>query len=380
MSTTTTTNLLYQDYSGVDGRRFPSHSADMIRVLAPCDMEAGYTFLASAAAAAHSSSSAADDGGSVGAEDDVPVTVPAGGVRKGQVLVVARTQQRHSPIGSVTNLNEMTPLMVHGKGAATTTHGNSTGTGNGSNSSSSSNNSVGVWKDPWWDCFRFGVFHVSLWNACCCPQLLAAQVMTRLRLDWCADPTTSNHRNAGNLQNHQQHQHTFHRVLLIVIFYWLVSTLTAPPSPTPTVHVVEMAETGNGVEEIELEVEDTNIPPHQALLAQIIYRSVTICFSLYTLLILTKLRHRVRRHYRIPPHFHHHTDGSNNLEDNVALEDCCMAFWCGCCSVAQLARQTVDYASEPAACCSSTGLLSPPHQPSGGFLPKSHSVNDVYVV
>jgi PLAC8 family len=304
-----------------------------ISVVAPCDMEAGYTFIAQTPSG-----------------DDMPVTVPEGGVREGEVFLC----RSNSPIGSFSNLTELTPLMINRIGQVP---------------------KAGAWKDEWWDCFRFGIFHVSLWNACLCPQLLAAQVMTRLKLDWLADPAENDN------------PRTFNRVLLIVCLYWIVSTLTAPPSPA--VAVLDVVDTGTG-EEMQLEIDED--PPHQRLLTLVVYHAVTISFSLYTLFIFTKLRHQVRRLDNIAVHPLTNScisfpGGSRDPIENVALEDCCMSFWCGCCSVAQMARQTTDYAQEPAACCSSTGLLirTPTATTTlsalsnGKFFPKTRT-DDVYLV
>jgi len=37
-------------------------------------------------------------------------------------------------------------------------------------------------------------------------------------------------------------------------------------------------------------------------------------------------------------------------------QDCCLGFWCPCCTVAQMARHTADYRTYSAGCCTETGL------------------------
>jgi len=42
--------------------------------------------------------------------------------------------------------------------------------------------------------------------------------------------------------------------------------------------------------------------------------------------------------------------------DPGLCEDLACAFFCGCCTTAQLARQTTDYETQTAFCCSDNGL------------------------
>lgn len=295
-------------------------------MVAPCDMQAGYTFIAQTASG-----------------EDLPVTVPEGGVRQGQYFF-SRSSSPSSIIGSLTNMTEWTPLVQNQP------------------------NVPGAWKDNWWDCFTFGVFHVSLWNACLCPQIIAAQIMTRLRLNWLGDPESSS----------QESALTFYRVLLIVFVYWVISTFTAPSMPVDVIEVDDV--TGALVE-----VEDFHL--HRSILKSLIYNVANFAFGLYTLLILTKLRHHIRRLDQIPPAPTCCLRNNVCVSDAFAVEDCCMAFWCGCCSVAQMARQTTDYANDPAACCSTTGLLtrnalssSSTAQQRGGTFHKHQAAPNIYVV
>lgn len=331
------------------------------------------------------------------------MTVPAGGVREGQIFFLSSRGRAASPssiiYGSLTNLNtEWTPLLVPSN-SNHHNHNNNVYEGGGG----------GAWKDHWWDCFRFGFFHVSLWNACLCPQILAAQIMTRLNLNWLGDPVvipSSQQAGGGGVQQQQQetslshpNHRTFYRVLLLVCLYWVVSTATAPHHPMmPVVDDVAAADVQVNVPEPLL---------FRSSCSYIFYHTVNAAFWLYTLIILTKLRHRVRRLDRIAPSqsccyccrnkINFSCIGSDSDVDSdsaVAVEDCCMAFWCGCCSVAQLARQTTDYTREPAAaCCSSTGLLLSSSsvfssssssrtlaRGGGGSFPKRHSAPNVFVV
>jgi Cys-rich protein (TIGR01571 family) len=178
--------------------------------------------------------------------------------------------------------------------------------------------SHGQWKDGICDCCTFGIFHPSLLNACCFPQLLMAQVLTRLKMNMCGDAAPES-----------EYQTTFRKMVVLVLAYWVMRTLLAPPSPD-----FEANEDGT------LQVTTVDIPAWQMFL----YNAVTFLFGLYSLVLLIKLRVAVRRRYGIPE------------KRCIGVEDCCCAFWCSCCTVAQVARQTADYDHRRAVCCSRTGL------------------------
>lgn len=72
-------------------------------------------------------------------------------------------------------------------------------------------------------------------------------------------------------------------------------------------------------------------------------------FWLYMLIAVTNTRRYIRNKYAIPEQSCH------------GMEDCCCAFWCQCCNIAQMARHTADYDTYSAKCCSDTGL--PPTAP-----------------
>mmetsp|Transcript_26516 Transcript_26516/g.57478 ORF Transcript_26516/g.57478 Transcript_26516/m.57478 type:complete len:273 (-) Transcript_26516:127-945(-) len=182
------------------------------------------------------------------------------------------------------------------------------------------------WKDGMCDCFRFGCFHPSLLNACFCPQLLMAQVATRMKLDWLG-------RSAG--PESEEYRNTFCKVATLVVFYYLIRTALAPFKPD-----VDFDEEGNVVED-----EDG---PDVPLWVQIVDNAVGTAFGLYTLIVMIKVRRSIREKYSIQP------------QRCGACEDCCAVFWCGCCTVAQMARHTADYNERRAVCCSSTGLPDTP--------------------
>ena len=189
---------------------------------------------------------------------------------------------------------------------------------------------LGKWKDSLFACTRFGYFHPSLCNAIFCPQLLMAQVLTRLRMNW---------RGQENAPE-TEWRRTYRRVLLVVSLYWGLSALLAPPPP------LLLPDTATG---------DILVTPpvqQQPPLHQFLYRLVFWSFAMYTTVVLARLRRVVRRQsgispFRVPAFW----------RVGASLEDLCLSFWCGCCTVAQVARQTCEYERERASCCSNNGLL-----------------------
>ena len=71
-------------------------------------------------------------------------------------------------------------------------------------------------------------------------------------------------------------------------------------------------------------------------------------FWIYVLVIMMRTRRYIRQIYRIPE--------LRYMEGNGDLEDCCLSFWCPCCTVAQMMRQTADYHTQEGACCTENGL------------------------
>jgi hypothetical protein len=316
-----------------------------IAVVAPCDMGEGYTFMVTA-------NSGFDD-------DTIPVTVPPGGVRQGQIFYAKARSFLHKnqhisnesffSIGSSqkdesSNLSERAQLIRP----------------------STISKSINQWKDRWYDCCRLGLFHVTLWNAFCCPQILMAQILNRLHLNWLGDPIETDVSGDQNIYKHtpmkQATHKTFCRILLLVISYWCLTTITDPnhlPGPISLVST------------IMLPLNTTKMQRNNG--NYLIYNLINLLYGLYTLCVLTKLRYHVRRLYHIAPtnpllfrtwHCNKTNNPSDTVHDHVEVDDCCVTIFCGCCSVAQMARQTasyvestdLEYQTETAACCSFNGL------------------------
>jgi Cys-rich protein (TIGR01571 family) len=71
---------------------------------------------------------------------------------------------------------------------------------------------------------------------------------------------------------------------------------------------------------------------------------IGLTFYVFVLYCIIKTRARIRRVYDI------------DEKCCYGCEDCCYAYWCPCCTVAQMGRHTADYRTYKADCCSETGL------------------------
>lgn len=241
---------------------------EMVEVVAPGTLSAGYTFQAS--------------------YNDVvfPVTVPPGGVLEGQRIVVPFTNHETT--------SELTPFAA----IDTAPHGQ--------------------WKDSLCSCCKYGPFHPSLWNAFCCPQILMGQILTRMRMNWLGS-------SAAEYDWHM----TFRRIAIIVIVYFILSLILQPSSTE-----VFTAQDGTV----------TVINHEGPLWETILYNLLTVSFGMYTLIVMIRLRAAVRAKYEIP------------TRHCGVMEDFCCTFFCGCCTVSQMARQTANYEEIRAVCCTDTGL------------------------
>jgi hypothetical protein len=291
-------------------------AGDVLEVIAPCDMEEGFTFL-----------TRTSDG------DDVPVTVPPGGVRAGQVFYSHRASPSPSPITVV---------------VGNTNHQNSIGSNPHTKNSNNSLRKVGswvnlaqenlhqhapnhkqphesipllpkrkkqsptlgftrgTWHDHLWDCCHFGPCHAHVWQALCCPQLLAAYIMARLQLNWRGIPGQTGGYNPW----------TVWVWVGIVIVFWGLFLWTAP----------------------FFDLDRGNQP---GVLWTTVYNVVTVSFLLISIGMVTKLRHYIREQNQIPTTIAccQCACGGRVFDG----EDCCLALFCHCCTVAQLARHTIPY-------------------------------------
>jgi len=76
---------------------------------------------------------------------------------------------------------------------------------------------IGYWKDGFSDFFRFGVFHPTVWNSCCCTMIATGQIISRLQLTWKGHTTNSN--------TPQATTSAFYRLYALACVYWIFRVL-----------------------------------------------------------------------------------------------------------------------------------------------------------
>mmetsp|Transcript_5732 Transcript_5732/g.8850 ORF Transcript_5732/g.8850 Transcript_5732/m.8850 type:complete len:206 (+) Transcript_5732:395-1012(+) len=179
----------------------------------------------------------------------------------------------------------------------------------------------GAWKDGLCGCFNFGPCHPSLCNAMFCQLVLAGQVLTRLHRNWLSNPDEPS-----------AYKNTTKIMVAITIFYCLVAGILKPKSDQ------ELQVTPSG------DVVVVNVGDPSPLWQVLLYNLCALSWGIFALYTIMKVRGAVREEYQIPE------------KRCIGMEDCCCAFWCACCTVAQAARHTANYEQRRALFCSDTGL------------------------
>jgi Cys-rich protein (TIGR01571 family) len=160
---------------------------------------------------------------------------------------------------------------------------------------------MGRWRDGIFDCFTFGCCHAHCCWACWFQPCALGQVRTRMKLNPSAGIILAI------------------RVLFVahMVITWILIFLR------------------------------TREHPHYNWRVDLVVVQYIILFGMVAILFIyaALTRAYIRRKYRIP-------EGRCG-----PCDDFCCSFWCGACSVSQMARHTADYARYPAACCTETGLL-----------------------
>lgn len=137
----------------------------------------------------------------------------------------------------------------------------------------------GRWKDGLCSCCAFGPCHPHLLNAWCCPQILMAQVLTRMNMTWLGDKRTTNTNinDATTTTATASNNKTFRKIVILVVVYWTLRILLEPPSPDVEVVGDDM--------HYDVVVVPPNVSPWQSFAFQLLNSA----FLLYTLIVLIKL-------------------------------------------------------------------------------------------
>eukprot|EP00816_Leptocylindrus_hargravesii_P013538 CAMPEP_0196825438 /NCGR_PEP_ID=MMETSP1362-20130617/93048_1 /TAXON_ID=163516 /ORGANISM="Leptocylindrus danicus, Strain CCMP1856" /LENGTH=261 /DNA_ID=CAMNT_0042205861 /DNA_START=448 /DNA_END=1233 /DNA_ORIENTATION=+ len=226
-----------------------------------------------------------------------PATCPSGYTFEVVVNGVVKTVQ--VPAGGVNKGDEFQAIVVS--------------SGGGGVFSLSDNAPNGRWRDGLCSCCKYGPCHPMFMLALCLPQVLMAQVMTRMKLSW-----------LGNPADLDEWKKTYRNVWLVIVSYFVLKMIFAVP--------VEVDEDGMVVPKDD---EDPRI---------IVGYVINISYFLYTLYAMAQARKYIRDRYNIPE------------QRCYGCEDYVCSFCCGCCTIAQMANHTADYDIIRATCCTATGL------------------------
>lgn len=293
----------------------------MVRVTAPSNLEAGYKFDA------------------VYNGEVFQVTVPAGGVRSGQSFEVPFVPMKKAvAVATIVQIpqheptSEATPML-----STAASHDSANGNCN------QRSTPLGEWKTGLFDCFSHG-FHPSLINAMCCPQILMAQVLTRMKLGCCGLPDP----NANAYKN--------------VTASWIIGSLvvwyfrtkwkscadvdTISSSQLETLKVITDKHGHQKILDRHVDVPFVDAAhSHCKKSTKSDLQTLNWIWFWMTVLVLARLRQAVRKKHAVA--------GYTPLG---FFEDLLCAFYCGCCTVSQLARETANYGTERAYFLSSTGM------------------------
>ena len=164
------------------------------------------------------------------------------------------------------------------------------------------------WRDGICDCWNLGCCHPQWCLTCWCAPCALGQVLTRLKLSACASPTQAV--GAGCT--------AFQILFALQVVFLVLNTLLS------------------------------------------LLKFYTLSFVLYLimyifiLIVTLLLRRYVRNKYQIPETACCCKEGGCCH----GCEDFCCAFWCGSCTICQLARHTADYHRHQAGCCTEDGLAT----------------------
>lgn len=164
---------------------------------------------------------------------------------------------------------------------------------------------VGHWRDGLCACCRYGFCYPMFWLALCLPPLALGQIMTRMNLTFLATRGPSNK--------------TFCTICIILFVYWFIMSLFS-------MYIAQSPDTYISLESY-------------------LQSSLHFAFWLYCLIITIRTRQYIRKRCSIP------------TTCCGCLEDCCCAFFCGFCTITQMARHTADYDIHTSFCCTKNGLF-----------------------
>jgi len=172
---------------------------------------------------------------------------------------------------------------------------------------------IGRWKDDLFACTRHGIFHPSFLSACFCQLCLLGQVMTRLKMNWMAQPAPP-----------EEVKKTFRNMIIVTVAMGITAATFTP--------------------EITIDMDAEGNPTFVTKDPSFLYSFLQFTYFVYIMYVMMKVRKAVRERDSIP------------VGKCGSFEDVCCAYWCGCCTTSQMARQTANYDDDQAAFFTSDGL------------------------
>ena len=193
---------------------------------------------------------------------------------------------------------------------------------------------VGAWKDGLCDCFKYGICHAHLWLACCCRSIALAQVMVRMRLNWC-----------GEAASVSAAAKTFKTVCFITFTYLALDyALSLASNMLYGKYINDLTLSGyaqdhEGIEDYFEQDENTNTAdaPVGFYIMTYLRQIMGYAFMFYFWIAAIRIRRAIREKHAIPE------------QNCVGCVVCC-----GCCKVMQMTRHTSDYDKYPSQCCTET--------------------------
>ena len=170
----------------------------------------------------------------------------------------------------------------------------------------------GSWRDRWSDCFTYGVCHPLVALSFCCTPLVLGQIMTRMNLNAVAEPGSKK----------QGGWSTFRTMVAVLVCFIALDHF---------VSIVAMAMIHRTV----LVYAESSVSP--SILLLLASRAILRCsFVGYMIFLVARTRAQLRRRY--------------SIAQQCEGEDWLCAFFCHCCTVAQMARHTADYRVQKVSC------------------------------
>ena len=200
---------------------------------------------------------------------------------------------------------------------------------------------LGSWKTYWFDCLKEGCCHPSLCNAICFPQILMGQVLTRMKLNCCGRSRGQTYKLTTMIWIFLTFVLLYQNIRLracwgepsTIVWRSTIESIAEDLNENNTTHILL-------IEDPIGDMEHDN--DHCTIDQADILRRIHFFWFWVTTIILTRLRRTVRK--------------AHGISTRVPCEDLCCSAVCGCCTIAQLARQTANYREQRAYCCTDTGL------------------------